>query len=396
MLRSLTHSYIVREQQHPLTYRNNSKRIQQKIKRKNIVAQSSSEYFNIQFGAPSAPTEIWQNFANEFRAGFENEVKKKEDEMDAVMAGLYFCAEDDALDTRSTVALPVDSYSQRLDNIVGDLVRWVQSQTDFQQLDQNKRLQRVVEYLFEQSNFTVATESLDQTSPYRLYMHHVLAQRCGTTAALAVLLSGYLLRVKQQGILQSGSWQVGLPKGGEYPVARYPPAQSAESAVNLQYTWMSAKGAIIADIQQLKRSYWPWQWQPDQSHCFFPPAEAFLGEYGRAGTFTSTVGVLQPTGRPFGDLKKAIKATERLKLVYGGIEGGIEGAKQTRDLGILFCHLGDFSGALELLSQYGTWIQGESSGISAEEKDIIKQVQVKLKQMILETAFNKEPAQRTS
>eukprot|EP01024_Parvocaulis_polyphysoides_P046805 TRINITY_DN44270_c0_g1_i1.p2 TRINITY_DN44270_c0_g1~~TRINITY_DN44270_c0_g1_i1.p2 ORF type:complete len:396 (-),score=51.10 TRINITY_DN44270_c0_g1_i1:129-1316(-) len=359
-------------------------------------SSQKQEFFNIEFGAPAAPQEIWENFAKDSRYGLLSELDKNDSEIDVVMAGLHFSAEDDALATRSTVPLPVQAYSQRLDGIISDLQTWINSpQNSYNNKNQDEKLQCVVQYLFDNCNYKVATESLDQTSPYRLYMHNVLAQRCGTTAALAVLLAGYLLRAQKKGIINSNQWRLGLPLiGGNYPIASYSEQTPAGSAI--QYKWINSRGALAADVQQLKRSFWPWAWDSNLKYCFFPPAEAFLGEYGRAGTFTKTVGVLQPTGRPFGDLKKAANATERLMIIYGGMEGGILGAREARDMGILLCHLGRFQEALDLLSKYENFIDNFSdvSLIEDRERGVVKQVVVKLNKTILETAFNLEPAEK--
>eukprot|EP01023_Acetabularia_acetabulum_P060063 TRINITY_DN721_c0_g1_i1.p2 TRINITY_DN721_c0_g1~~TRINITY_DN721_c0_g1_i1.p2 ORF type:complete len:415 (+),score=61.85 TRINITY_DN721_c0_g1_i1:63-1247(+) len=361
-----------------------------------LKASQKQDFFNIEFGAPAAPQEIWENFATESRTGFTNELSKNDNDIDAVMAGLYFSAEDDALATKSTVSLPVQSYSRRLDGIVNDLQMWIPSQEGFNDKQQDEKLQIIVQYLFNNCNYKVATEQMEQTSPYRLYMHNVLAQRCGTTAALAVLLAGYLLRAQKKGIINSNEWKLGLPEtGGQYPIACYSEQGPPESSV--AYKWTNGRGALAADVQSLKRSFWPWPWESTRKYCFFAPAEAFLGEYGRAGTFTKTVGVLQPTGRPFGDLKKAANATERLMIIYGGLDGGILGARETRDMGILLCHLGRYKEALELLGSYEIFIDNflDVSQIEDRERGVVKQVVVKLNKTILESAFNMEPAKKT-
>eukprot|EP01026_Neomeris_dumetosa_P012863 TRINITY_DN14470_c0_g1_i3.p2 TRINITY_DN14470_c0_g1~~TRINITY_DN14470_c0_g1_i3.p2 ORF type:complete len:199 (-),score=10.90 TRINITY_DN14470_c0_g1_i3:149-745(-) len=158
------------------------------------------------------------------------------------------------------------------------------------------------------------------------------------------------------------------------------------------FQWLTPLDGLAAQVQQLKRSYWPWQWQYDEEYCFFPPAEAFLGEYGRAGTFTQTVGVLQPTGRPFGDLKKACNTTERLMIIHQGIQGGSKGAKEMRDLGILSCHLGKFQTALELMTSYDEWLAKTDQATlgNPHERDVVKSVVVKLQQLLLEQTYKKE------
>ena len=74
-------------------------------------------------------------------------------------------------------------------------------------------------------------------------------------------------------------------------------------------------------------------WNTRAPDCFEEPAEAFLGLYGRAGMGSGTVGVMQATGRPFGNLKMALLATERLAVVRGGTQGARDGAREVRDVG---------------------------------------------------------------
>jgi hypothetical protein len=64
------------------------------------------------------------------------------------------------------------------------------------------------------------------------------------------------------------------------------------------------------------------------------------------------VGIIQPTGRAFGDLPMAILATERLLELDGG-EG-----YEARDLGVLMFHDGKIKEALEHLESFERWREG--------------------------------------
>lgn len=57
--------------------------------------------------------------------------------------------------------------------------------------------------------------------------------------------------------------------------------------------------------------------------------------------------VMQPTGRPFGDVERAALATERLMLLDGGVS-----SMHARDLGVLRFHQGRYADALSLLKGY--------------------------------------------
>ena len=69
-------------------------------------------------------------------------------------------------------------------------------------------------------------------------------------------------------------------------------------------------------------------------------------------TAAGFVGIIQPSGRPFGDLPMAILATERLLLLDAG-----EGFEQ-RDLGVLMFHDGKIKEALEHLEAFELWREG--------------------------------------
>ena len=76
---------------------------------------------------------------------------------------------------------------------------------------------------------------------------------------------------------------------------------------------------------------------------------AAYGRDDRMNTAAGVVGIIQPTGRPFGDLPMAILATERLLALDGGC------GYEQRDLGVLKFHDGKRREALEHLEKYEAW-----------------------------------------
>jgi hypothetical protein len=76
---------------------------------------------------------------------------------------------------------------------------------------------------------------------------------------------------------------------------------------------------------------------------------AAYGQDDRMNTAAGVVGIIQPTGRPFGDLPMAILATERLLELDGGC------GYEQRDLGVLKFHDGKRREALEHLEKYEAW-----------------------------------------
>ena len=148
-------------------------------------------------------------------------------------------------------------------------------------------------------------------------------------------------------------------------------------------------------LQQLKRSNWSWDWPTTAAESFRLPAEAFLGAYGRTGVGTGVVGVLQGTGRPYGDLELALLACQRLACIE---TQDAERMRHVRDQGILLCHLRRYTDAVPALAEYQQWLEGHSAaeqqqgGGNAElsrsqELDLVQQAHSKAEKMQLESAY---------
>lgn len=54
---------------------------------------------------------------------------------------------------------------------------------------------------------------------------------------------------------------------------------------------------MLECLEYLKRYFWSWEWDVGARESFMTPARAFLGDFGRAGVGSATVGVMQITGR---------------------------------------------------------------------------------------------------
>ena len=68
--------------------------------------------------------------------------------------------------------------------------------------------------------YSVAEKPLELYSPYRIYMHRVLAQRCGTPEAISIVLCSLLQRAAAAGLLTRFDVQVGIPAPGNRAVLR--------------------------------------------------------------------------------------------------------------------------------------------------------------------------------
>lgn len=110
--------------------------------------------------------------------------------------------------------------------------------------------------------------------------------------------------------------------------------------------------------------------------------------------------------RPYGDLKMALLATERLAQVQGGFSGGPSVARHVRDMGVLLCHLERYNDAKAALTQYHDWmheaspadldatlknleqVNGGGVAISKEEADLVDQLLAKVTQLSLEDTYD--------
>eukprot|EP00798_Chlamydomonas_sp_ICE-L_P011775 gene11775-14926_t len=201
-------------------------------------------------------------------------------------------------------------------------------------------------------------------SPYRVYLHHVLAQRCGTPASVAAVLLTLLNRLTASGRVNFGPTVVGIPSSGSFiPVAveasladdgTLVPCPEAVSQLVPTVRWVPQAQLLAEMLDQLKRFYWSWDWPLGAPSGFEACASALLGDLGRCGKVSEAVGVMQATGRPFGDVKLSVLAAERLAIVtreaFG--EDSSEHTLQMRDYGTLLLHTGRTTEGI--VRDYGT------------------------------------------
>ena len=127
---------------------------------------------------------------------------------------------------------------------------------------------------------------------------------------------------------------------------------------------LSPEALLRETLDCLARAYWAWEWLPEQPSGFLAAARAASGDSGRVGRVVAGT-VMQPTGRPFGDLQRAQLALER--SVAMSEETGVA----TRDLGVLLAHMKGKQGeALALLRRFrdsdagrahASWVQPPST-----------------------------------
>lgn len=241
-------------------------------------------------------------------------------------------------------------------------------------------------YSPEYERFALARDD-QHASPYRLFMQHALAQRVAAAPVLACVHGGLLRRLQAAGLVPPGLCVV-LPEPGAGGGARLPrtsPGPDPASAVT--------RDLLLRTLRLLLRSYWSWEWREGDDDGgdgggFLACARAAAGATGRVSTLIGGV-ILQPTGRPFGDLDGAARALERLVALHPSAV-----TRATRDLGALRAHTGrraggggggDAAEAQRLLAAYRASPAAGADG--PDDRDALDALIVALERRALEAAF---------
>lgn len=310
------------------------------------------------FGKVSTAKETWEPFVRASRAGLLDEMQKCENskemlDCDAVLASLFIAVEDDAFKSRTSVCLPQEAYVKRLRKLMDEFemrdIAYFNGQYDDRMV-----LKALERYLYEEHQYRPPVGWMEAFSPYRTYFHNVIAQKVGIPASLAALYMGCVQILRAREILKDEAYVLISSSRGLDPdvLPRTPWGITKDDYHNLgipaDARWCTPKMSIQMQLRALKRAFWPWTWD-DRRDTGIELAlkAAVFGNEDRMQTAVKGVGIIQPTGRPFGDLEMAIRATERLALVAE--------PENIRDYGILLYHSQRYKEAYEQLQKYQTW-----------------------------------------
>mmetsp|Transcript_19074 Transcript_19074/g.41119 ORF Transcript_19074/g.41119 Transcript_19074/m.41119 type:complete len:326 (+) Transcript_19074:467-1444(+) len=283
--------------------------------------------------------------------------------MDLVTAALHMAAEDEAMKSNAHALLPVETFSARLDTMVSE----IREQMPFG-LSPQEQLDWVHRYLFDTWGLKIAKGMTqgEQFSPYRVYMHHVLTQRCGTSAAAAVILHTLLSRLIKAGIVSFKEYKVGLPISNiARPIAVLTDGSAGPLKCAGMIRWVTPYQLLAEMLGQLKRFFWNWEWSTSSTSGFDSCAQALLNE-----SAAKVSEAIQPNNRPFASMELSMLATERKALITRAIDPqGCYHAAQIRDLGVLLLHAGRFAEGISLLESYQEWLATPSlAAISGEHE----------------------------
>lgn len=309
------------------------------------------------------------------RDAFISELNKGPLRMSLLKAALHIAAEDDGLATNSTVALPVDAFVHRVEQMVEELARLRLPDAGLTPSTSTPaEVEAVVNaYLFEEKRIKVkqGRSGIPQNTlvdspgvwerPQYAYVHSTLTNKMGSPASLAILMAHIWSRLLEMGCV---STPVRIDCRYFHQSPRFEPL------TNLTVDSLRIKGtdqlantcttdALIEILRILKRSYFPYRWNTsfdsttefsgggflDAASRLLTTTEMALDAMARAAEYRLQRGIFTSTGA--GDLRRCVAAAERLVLICGD-----ERPFERRDLGVLYMHLGFFDRAQAELKAY--------------------------------------------
>jgi hypothetical protein len=332
-----------------------------------------------EFGKVSTAKETWEPFVRASRAGLLDEVQKCRNtkemlDCDVVLGSLFIAVEDDAFKSRTSVRLPQESYVARLKKLMNEF-----EQRDVERFggvyDDRMILKALERYLYEEHQYRPPVGWMEAFSPYRTYLHHVIAQKVGIPAALAAIYMGCVKILRAKNILKDEAYVLISSARGLDPnvLPKSPWGITRDDYLNLgipaDARICTPKMSIQMQLRALKRAFWPWTWD-DRRDTGIELAlkAAVFGSQDRMQTAIKGVGIIQPTGRPFGDLEMAIRATERLALIAD--------EENIRDYAVLLYHSKRYKESYEQLQKYSQFRDEEFARLQkgGQSKNVVIEV----------------------
>lgn len=295
-----------------------------------------------------------------FRLEFLDELERGEAVADIAKLALLVAAEDDSLVSNSSVAFPVEAYKSRIVRLTDDFEAYRLSKSLLDDsLDDAHIVDEFQEFLFHQGGFqapkkpsSIPTQSVVAhpgvwESPSIAYLHSVLVKKSGMAACIAIVMGDILRRLVQRGVLSSFAKVV-------YSSQTSLPQVELIGDIDGTVDMNSCTFNTLRDMNMhLKRAYWPFQWNSNDSVAggFDSAAKTFLSgadsaeseAISRAATHRLERGVWTSPGA--GDIRRCIAACERLVLLLYPGQPSHDEATARRDLGVLYCHVGRFEDA---------------------------------------------------
>ncbi|KAI5059266.1 hypothetical protein GOP47_0025585 [Adiantum capillus-veneris] len=320
--------------------------------------------------------------------------------LDLARAALEVSSEDDALVSHSPVALPVDSYLDRLNSMA---MEFASHHLPSHPSSPDSVLSSLDNYMYGYKSFQ-RTSSSANGDARDCYFNMVLTRRLGNPAILAIIYSELVKILKSWGVIDfvvdmiPPEDKFSLPR----PVPRKPPQSTLEEA-SLQL--LTPKGLLVEILTILKNIYWPWKLinGSAEGSNFLKAADAanhgihmsssapveslFAAPSNIMGSQVASARAAKHrlqrgiwTSTSFGDMRRALAATERLVLLGAD-------RKELRDYGMLLYHCGLFEPSLGYLNAYNECKEESAASsdlMSSKEAAALENVLLRLRLIIAE------------
>eukprot|EP00250_Pteridium_aquilinum_P010454 c19400_g1_i1 orf=169-1563(-) len=320
-------------------------------------------------------------------------------------AALEVSSEDDALVSHSPVALPVDSYLERLNSMAMEFAR--------HHLPSHPTPDDVLScldnYLYGYKGFqrTSASHSGDARD---CYLNMVLTRRVGNPAVLAIIYCELVKVLYSWGVIQFSVDMVAPKEKFSLPrpaVRRDPSVETIDHSVAPEI--LTPKGLLVDILTVVKHIYWPWKLLNGsiEGSNFLKAADAanhgitisastpveslFTAPSNIMGSQVASARAAKHrlqrgiwSSASFGDMRRALAATERLVLLGAD-------KQELRDYGILLYHCGLFEPSLLYLSAYKDWkdsITVLSDSRDSKESAALENVMLRLRLILAEQRWN--------
>ncbi|KAJ6341069.1 hypothetical protein OIU78_009277 [Salix suchowensis] len=333
--------------------------------------------------------EARQNFMSQIKrlSSIEREVSISINRrVDLAKTALYIAAEDDSLISHSSVALPVDAFVERLDDLS---MGFCTNNSSALKSSPEMLLDSLEKFLYVKKGFQRSTMK-SQLEPRSLYLHSVLTHRSGSAVMLALIYSEILKMLRLWSLLDFDCEiffphdNHGLPRG-------YHKQKSKESDHQHILTSLTLLEKIL---RNLKEAFWPFQ--NDHTKSLFLRAAHAADCVDTSKTFEGSGAQLASakaaqhrldrgvwTSVHFGDMRRALSACERLILLESD-------PKELRDYSVLLYHCGFYEQSLQYLKLYkekGSSLQKQASNkLSSLEEDAVEKLMIRLDLISMEEA----------
>lgn len=326
--------------------------------------------------------------------------------LDLARAALEVASEDDALVSHSPVALPVDSYLERLNSMAMEFARHHMPSYPH---TPDAVLSSLDNYLYGYKSFqrTSASHTGDARDSY---LNMVLTRRLGNPALLAIVYSELVKVLKSWGVIEfvvdmmPPKNKFSLPQ----PVVRKGPL--VDTIMDSEPPELFTPKGLLAEIlTTIKDIYWPWKLinGSTEGSNFLKAADAanhgihmtasapveslFAAPSNIMGSQVASARAAKHrlqrgiwTSTSFGDMRRALAATERLVLLGAD-------RKELRDYGILLYHCGLYEPSLAYLNAYNDCkgnLTESSDSWDSKETAALGNVLLRLQLVLAEQRWN--------